>query len=306
MKRTLGTLLLLFIYLGLSAQYYTGHTKNSQNEALLNPAYVAIHDQITISGSLKNQLGQGSPIPSTQQINVFGIMKHYNFGLGFNAVNEFDGENFQRLFSFSYAYRIDKEEREVSFGMNVGTKTFKYKMLPTQDLDSFSQIKPHYEIEVSPVFGLGMHIQGNRYSFDISVPYFFRESVNPQKYQPTNNLVFLQLQGSYLFKGGYDKAFKPFFYLRYGNQVEIEERLEYFAGTQIYINKWWDFGITYLSNEEIALNIQNEFHMYWKLAYTYSVTSSHISENPWGEHILSLAYNIQRGYKIEPDKQRYF
>jgi type IX secretion system PorP/SprF family membrane protein len=137
------------------------------NMNMLNPAYAGVDGKQEVNlGFRKESLGlQDDPV--TQFLSYSrGLNK--NLGIGLSVINDKTFINKETNIAVDVSYKLQlNETTDFYFGMKAGGSMY------TIDFASLGVNDPIYGANVStfnPMVGVGAHLEGERYYFDVSVP----------------------------------------------------------------------------------------------------------------------------------------
>lgn len=265
----------------------------------VNPGYAGSEE--AISGIILNRYQwsglKGAPktlvFSADAAVDLFGVPG----GLGLNIISDELGFEENVLVNFSYAYKA-----RLSFGvLGVGASAGFFSKsingdwyIPDDNLNIYTPpgsdpaIPQGESSQVAFDAGIGLYLKGLNYYLGLSVTHVNEAAI---KYA---DLASVNLKRHYYLSGGYNiKLADPLFELRPSVLVKSD-----LAGWQVDLNtnlvfndRLWG-GVTYRTQDAIALLMGLELLNGLKVGYSFDLTTSAIGRYGYGSHELFIGYSL--------------
>lgn len=275
------------------------YTNNMFYRLGVNPGYAGSEE--AISGIILNRYQwsglKGAPktlvFSADAAVDLFGVPG----GLGLNIISDELGFEENVLVNFSYAYKA-----RLSFGvLGVGASAGFFSKsingdwyIPDDNLNIYTPpgsdpaIPQGESSQVAFDAGIGLYLKGLNYYLGLSVTHVNEAAI---KYA---DLASVNLKRHYYLSGGYNiKLADPLFELRpsvlvksdlAGWQVDLNTNL-------VYNDRLWG-GVTYRTQDAIALLMGLELLNGLKVGYSFDLTTSAIGRYGYGSHELFIGYSL--------------
>lgn len=275
------------------------YTNNMFYRLGVNPGYAGSEE--AISGIILNRYQwsglKGAPktlvFSADAAVDLFGVPG----GLGLNIISDELGFEENVLVNFSYAYKA-----RLSFGvLGVGASAGFFSKsingdwyIPDDNLNIYTPpgsdpaIPQGESSQVAFDAGIGLYLKGLNYYLGLSVTHVNEAAI---KYA---DLASVNLKRHYYLSGGYNiKLADPLFELRPSVLVKSD-----LAGWQVDLNtnlvfndRLWG-GVTYRTQDAIALLMGLELLNGLKVGYSFDLTTSAIGRYGYGSHELFIGYSL--------------
>lgn len=275
------------------------YTNNMFYRLGVNPGYAGSEE--AISGIILNRYQwsglKGAPktlvFSADAAVDLFGVPG----GLGLNIISDELGFEENVLVNFSYAYKA-----RLSFGvLGVGASAGFFSKsingdwyIPDDNLNIYTPpgsdpaIPQGESSQVAFDAGIGLYLKGLNYYLGLSVTHVNEAAI---KYA---DLASVNLKRHYYLSGGYNiKLVDPLFELRPSVLVKSD-----LAGWQVDLNtnlvfndRLWG-GVTYRTQDAIALLMGLELLNGLKVGYSFDLTTSAIGRYGYGSHELFIGYSL--------------
>lgn len=167
-------LLLTFctIMLGFSSQAQIDplYAQYLNNPMLINPAYAGLNNNLNAGITYRKQWAGFDGSPTTYNLNAHTSLFDNRMGVGLIVLKDNVGISSNTEVHGTYAYRLDLDQKFLSFGLQAGFISFKTNNgdLKPWDIDdpAFSE---NQDI-TKPSFGAGLILHSERYFIGLSVP----------------------------------------------------------------------------------------------------------------------------------------
>ncbi len=300
MRKIFSFLFFIFtINLAALGQQDPQYTNNMFYKLGVNPGFAGSDD--AISGIILNRYQwsgfRGSPktlaFSADAAVDLFGSQG----GVGLNIISDELGFEENVLVNFSYAYKARLSFGVLGVGVSAGffSKSINGEwFIPDDDLGIYvppgsdPAIPQGESSQIAFDSGIGLYLKGLNYFLGASVTHVNQGAI---KYA---DLASTYLSRHYYLKGGYNiKLTDPLFELRpsfllksdlAGWQLDINTNL-------VYNDRIWG-GVTYRTQDAIALLMGLELINGLKVGYSFDLTTSAIARWGYGSHEVFIGYSV--------------
>jgi type IX secretion system PorP/SprF family membrane protein len=257
------------------------------NPLSLNPAYTGFTKDLNASITYRKQWAGFDGSPETVNASVHSSVFDNKMGVGLMIIQDKIGVNKNTEVQATYAYKLDLDEKQLSFGLQAGLLSYAndYSQLNPQDPNA-----PEFasnQVYTKPSFGAGLMLSSDRFLIGLSVPRMLKNTADfgtgetqlyQQHYYFTGAYVFmlserLRLKPSMLVKGVSGAPIS----IDYNVSLNIDER--YTAG--LYTRNLKSYGLL----------AQLKFDKY-RLGYAFEVPANGSVETRFTAHEISIGINL--------------
>lgn len=169
MKKIFSLLSLLLLFLQSRAQTDPLYAQYMNNPILINPAYTGINDFFSASISYRKQWAGFEGSPTTLNANVQTSLLHNRMGAGLILLKDNIGVNTNTEIQATYSYKINFNDKTLSFGLQAGVVNYK---INNNDLNPYDPSDPAFlNVNIfKPSVGAGVILKSDRYFLGFSVP----------------------------------------------------------------------------------------------------------------------------------------
>lgn len=290
---------------GLNAQYSISETQYITNESLINPAYVASKENVTIKANLYKGSNYSEQTITTQSVSAYGSLKYYDIGFGVAIKNYNNGNYHKRIVNSAFAYKIKRGENELSFGINMGVKTQKEIIRYHSGFESETKINTSKNMPqryINPYIGSGIYFQNPDFSFGVAIPYFFKKNtVNTDTLAGQDEAMLYFINGSYLIRGNKNNV-KIYTDIQGKGSSGIEAGM----GVLLYMGNKFTMGANYKTSKKVGVISQYSWTKNTSLTYSCEFYTAQSTTNLFSSHEITLKHYITMGYKYNRNKLKYF
>lgn len=169
------------------------------NPLLINPAYSGLNNNMNIGVSFRKQWAGFEGSPTTYNVNGHTSLFENRMGVGLIVLRDNVGVNSNTEVHGTYAYRLDLDQKYLSFGLQAGFISFKGT---NSDLNPFDPSDPAF-IEnqhiTKPSFGAGLILNSERYFVGVSVPRMLKAKVTISDLESELYSQHYYMMGAYIF-----------------------------------------------------------------------------------------------------------
>jgi type IX secretion system PorP/SprF family membrane protein len=140
------------------------------NPMLINPAYAGLNNNLNAGISYRKQWAGFEGSPTTFNVNGHTSLFDNRMGVGLMIVKDNIGSNSNTEVHGTYAYRIDLDQKYLSFGLQAGFISYKASMSGINPYDKNDPAFTSPESITKPSFGTGLILHSDRYFLGLSVP----------------------------------------------------------------------------------------------------------------------------------------
>jgi type IX secretion system PorP/SprF family membrane protein len=241
----------------------------NNNPLVINPAFAGMTNNLNVNVGYRYQWAGFDGSPTTLNATGSISLLQNKIGAGLQIVQDNIGENKNTSMNGLFAYKLNFENRVISFGMSAGVVNFKVDPskvnLQNPDDPSFATIS-----EIKPTLGVGVMIKSNKYLIGLSVPRLLSSSFNTgvqniQVYQP-HFYVF----GSYLFFVSERIVLKPTLLLKGTQGSPFSTDVNF----NVIIDRNYSVGAYTRNLNAIGLLAQINFLEKFRVAYAFEVPTN--------------------------------
>ncbi len=294
MKKLVIAIAIFAIYLPeIKAQQDPMLTQYMFNGLFLNPAYAGSHPYWSSTLTFRNQWTGFTGAPQTGIAAVDGPLPNQNMGLGVVLFNDRIGVTQQNnmIINYSYSIKINNESK-LAFGINAGISQYRAKLTDLTVWDNDVVFQNDLTGKVLPKFGAGAYYYAERYYIGFSVPTLFayQEGVNFNVNLTKSSFLrrHYLLTAGYVFDISENIKLKPSVLGKYTQNAPFEADLNLSA---VYKNVYW-IGVSYRSNDALALILQYQTNMFFKIGYSYDMTLTKLSNYSYGSHEIMIGIDF--------------
>jgi type IX secretion system PorP/SprF family membrane protein len=169
-KLLLSALIVLASCYCLQAQIDPLYAQYLNNPLLINPAYSGLNNNLNASVTYRKQWAGFDGSPSTVNISAHSSLFDNKMGVGLIVLQDKNGNSKNTEVQATYAYRLDLDQKYLSFGLQAGFLSFKSN---NGDLNVYDPSDPAFngnQNVTKPSFGAGVILNSERYFIGLSVP----------------------------------------------------------------------------------------------------------------------------------------
>jgi type IX secretion system PorP/SprF family membrane protein len=257
------------------------------NPLSINPAYTGFTRDFNASITYRKQWAGFDGSPETINASVHSSVLDNKMGVGLMIVQDNIGINKNTEVQATYAYRLDLDEKILSFGLQAGVVSYANNYSDLNPQDPGAPEFASNQTYTKPSFGAGLMLTSDRFLLAMSVPRILKNSADfgngetqlyQQHYYLTGAYVFflnerVRLKPSMLFKAVSGAPIS----IDYNIGLNIDER--YTAG--LYTRNLKSFGLL----TQIKLD-------HYRLGYAFEVPANNSMETRFTTHEISIGINL--------------
>lgn len=176
-KLLLLSALIFSITFSSEAQIDPLYAQYLNNPLLINPAYSGLNNNLNIGVTYRKQWAGFDGSPATYNANAHTSLLDNRMGVGLIVVKDNIGINSNTEVHATYAYRLQLDQKNLSFGLQAGLISYESV---NSDLNPFDPNDPAFQGNqnfTKPSFGAGLILHSERYFLGLSVPRMLKAQV---------------------------------------------------------------------------------------------------------------------------------
>jgi type IX secretion system PorP/SprF family membrane protein len=170
MRKLLYTSLLMLASLATRAQNDPLYAQYLNNPLLINPAYSGLNNNFNVSASFRKQWAGFDGAPTTINLNGHTSLLDNRMGVGMIILKDKIGASTNTEVEATYAYRLDLNEKYLSFGLQAGFVNFRSNNGDLKPYDPNDPVFTSNLNTIRPSFGAGAILHSERYFIGLSMP----------------------------------------------------------------------------------------------------------------------------------------
>lgn len=269
MNKILYTLLAIISGLPAVAQQDPLYGLYLNNPLVINPAYTGINDNLQAVINFRNQWAAFEGNPTTLAASGHLSLRDNKMGAGLLIISDRIGETSNTSFGASYAYKIAKDDKIFSFGMQAGA--INYQTDPGQ-LNLQNPDDPAFGVinETKFNLGAGAMLKTEKYLIGLSVPRLVANSLTTQGGSVQMYQQHFYLMGSYIHFLNDRILLKPSVLFRGVKGAPLSTDLNF----NVNIDRNYTAGIFTRNFQSFGLLAQFNFMEKYRLAYLFELPSN--------------------------------
>jgi type IX secretion system PorP/SprF family membrane protein len=164
------TIVFNFGLLSAQAQIDPLYAQYLNNPLLINPAYTGHNNNFTGSVSYRKQWAGFDGSPVTYNVTAHSSFADNKMGAGLIILRDEIGANANTEVQATYSYKLDLQDKYLSFGLQGGVVSFKSNNGDINPYDPTDPIFYGTQNTSKPTIGAGIILSSERYFFGLSVP----------------------------------------------------------------------------------------------------------------------------------------
>jgi type IX secretion system PorP/SprF family membrane protein len=283
-------LILIFVVpiISCTAQQDPLYSQYMLNPLSINPAYAGLNNQLNFNAGFRTQWTGFDGNPTTLYASVHSSLVDNKVGAGVLFTNDKIGSVSNTEVNAAFSYRLDLNEKILSFGMQAGFQSFQtnYESLtiyhPTDP--AFSGNDQSTRINL----GAGMILKSERYFVGLSVPRLLPSTFKNggQEFQLYNQHYYLA--ASYVFYLNENIRFKPSALIRGVKGAPVSADV----AMNININAIHTVGVFARNLNAYGLLLQTTIKERLRLGYVFELPTNHSVGQRFTSHEIGLMYSL--------------
>ena len=169
------------------------------NPMLINPAYAGLNNNLNAGVTYRKQWAGFEGSPTTYNINAHTSLLDNRMGVGIIVLKDNVGINSNTEAHATYAYRLDLDQKYLSFGLQAGFISFKGNNGELNPYDPNDPAFSETQNMTKPSFGAGLILNSERYFLGLSVPRMLKARVTVSDLETELYSQHYYMIGAYVF-----------------------------------------------------------------------------------------------------------
>lgn len=279
------------------------YTQYMFNTMAINPAYIAVDEQMAVTLLSRHQWVGFTGAPNTQTASFHTPVKQSNTFVGAQLLRDQIGEVITETGGYlTLTQRVAMGPKTfLSVGVNGGLSSYQANYSARFNDSPESADDPVFQDESSfrGNFGLGAMLFSDKYYLGVSSPHFYYTSFASSEYD-TETRPHYMLQAGYLAKINQNLRFKPNFLVKYVNGSPMQ----FDVNANLLINEALWVGASYRSMDSFSALASVYVTKDLQFGYSYDVAHTALSKVQKGSHEIMLQFRI--GVKGRDQPRCYF
>jgi type IX secretion system PorP/SprF family membrane protein len=268
--------------------------------AVINPAYVGNHIQLSATSIYRNQWVNLEGAPKTFTTSIHSGFKKSRVGVGLLIGSDQIGVHSDNSLYGMYSYKIplsnDKNGGVVSFGLQAGFNSLKSDYFKTNPRDG-SEIGVLSKFNMN--FGSGVFFRNKNAYAGLSVPYIVHNNVVGFISNQSDTLHSIHGKGKqqryYYLMGGITKKLSPVVKWMPSILLRMQQNspLSFDINTMFVFYDAASIGASYRLNDSVVGLFELQLNQNFHVGYAYDITTSALRLYSNGSHEIMINYRIK-------------
>lgn len=258
------------------------------NPLLINPAYSGLNNNLNIGVSYRKQWAGFEGSPTTYNINGHTSLFDNRMGLGLIVLKDNVGINSNTEVHGTYAYRLDLDQKYLSFGLQAGFISFKGN---NSELNPYDVNDPAFRENqhiTKPSFGAGLILHSERYFMGLSVPRLLKARATFSDLETELYSQHFYAMGAYTFYLNEHIRFKPSVLLKSVKGSPLSADVNF----AVNLEEKYTAGVFTRNLNAYGLMAQIKFGGSYRFGYAFEVPSGNSVGARFTTHELSFGLNM--------------
>lgn len=289
MKKLLLIAVCVFaIFCSGEAQVDPLYAQYLSNPLLINPAYSGLNNNLNAGVTYRKQWAGFDGSPNTFNVNAHTSLFDNKMGVGLIVLKDNVGSNSNTEVHGTYAYRLDLDQKYLSFGLQAGFISFKSS---NGDLNPYDRQDPAFIGTVNvnkPSFGAGLILHSERYFVGLSVPRMLKAKVSTEDLETQLYSQHFYAMGAYIFYLNEHIRLKPSVLLKSVKGSPLSADVNF----TVNLEEKYTAGIYTRNLNAYGLMAQIKFGGSYRFGYAFEVPSGSSVGAHFTTHELSFGLNL--------------
>lgn len=258
------------------------------NPMLINPAYAGLNNNLNAGITYRKQWAGFEGSPTTYNLNAHTSLVDNRMGLGLIVLKDNIGINSNTEVHGTYAYRLDLDQKQLSFGLQAGFISFKTN---NGDLNPWDIDDPAFREDqniTKPSFGAGLILHSERYFIGLSVPRLLKAKATFSDLETELYSQHFYAMGAYIFYLNEHIRLKPSLLLKSVKGSPLSADLNFSANFEEKVTA----GIYTRNLNAYGIMGQIKFGGSYRFGYAFEVPSGNSVGARFTTHELSFGLNL--------------
>lgn len=278
------------------------------NGLYINPAYAGSHKYWTSSLTYRNQWtgADFDGAPETTIAAIDGPILGKNMGLGILFVHDRIGVTRQNAVLANYSYQLKlNNQSKLAFGISAGLSQYTANLRDVLIWEEQDLVYANNTNVVLPRVGLGAYYFSERHYIGVSIPTLIAYEDGENFNMDLSRASFLRrhylLTAGVIFDVAKQIKLKPSILVKYVESAPMELDINLSA----VINDAFWLGVSYRTNDAVALIFEYQTNSYFRIGYSYDITLSNLRSYSNGSHEIMIGVDFGKDLK-KIKTPRYF
>jgi type IX secretion system PorP/SprF family membrane protein len=279
---------LLLMLCSSQAQIDPLYAQYLNNPLLINPAYAGLNNNLNAGITYRKQWAGFEGSPTTYNVNAHTSLLDNRMGLGLIILKDNVGINSNTEVHGTYAYRLDLDQKYLSFGLQAGIISFKGN---NDDLNPYDANDPAFSETqniTKPSFGAGLILHSDRYFLGLSVPRMLKAKVTFSDLETELYSQHFYAMGAYVFYINEHIRLKPSVLLKSVKGSPVSADVNFAVNLEEKITA----GIFTRNLNAYGLMGQIKFGGSYRFGYAFEVPSGNSVGARFTTHELTFGLNM--------------
>lgn len=276
MKKIVYIVLLVLPTLFVHAQQESVFTFSNYHMNVINPAYVGVDNETTLTASVRKQWAGVQFAPETQAVS-FGTTLGRNLGFGVSIMNDVTFVEKQTFVGLDFSYKLSFDrDSNLYFGLKAGGSTYSVN---TAGLETYNVISDPNLASISsfnPNIGIGLLYKMDNFYVSFSIPRLLNTTVlktDDVKAFPLSDTPHYYLGSGHNFDLSGTIKLKPSVLLRYVKGAPFSYELN----TMFDYNNLFELGVLYRNKDTYAAKSIIKISERFQLGFAYEIASRQLA-----------------------------
>lgn len=253
MKYVLTILFVLMVCTGWAQNDYLKFTDYNVARPLINPATVGMESGFNGLLMYQTCFESSDVRPSLGAFNINSALKNKNLGGGVSVIYDKYGpyQKTSAYLAFSYKLKVN-EGKNLFFGLQAGVNYVTNDPSKYHRKDYEAAIEEKIDLS-QPNFGIGLHLQAEKYCFGVSIPEFLYNYIDWENNRKESGFVsdkmHFYVYGAYRFDLGKNTMLEPYSYI---TSLETD-KIQVDLGARLIYRDAFSIGLQYRTEESVGV-----------------------------------------------------
>lgn len=287
-KILLPAIFILGICLPGRAQVDPLYAQYLNNPMLINPAYAGLNNNLNAGVTYRKQWAGFEGSPTTFNVNGHTSLLDNRMGVGLMIVKDNVGINSNTEVHGTYAYRLDLDQKYLSFGLQAGLISYKGNYNDLHPYDPQDPAFADVQNVSKPSFGAGLILHSERYFIGLSVPRMLKAQVTVADVETQLYSQHFYAMGAYIFYINEHIRLKPSVLLKSVKGSPLSADVNFALNFEDKITA----GVYTRNLNAYGLMGQIKFGGSYRFGYAFEVPSGNSVGARFTTHELSFGVNL--------------
>jgi type IX secretion system PorP/SprF family membrane protein len=274
---------------GLShAQIDPLYAQYLNNPLLINPAYAGLNNNLNAGITYRKQWAGFEGSPTTYNVNAHTSLFDNRMGVGLIILRDNVGVNSNTEIHGTYAYRLDLDQKFLSFGLQAGVISFKGNNSELHPYDTNDPAFAETQNITKPSFGAGIILNSERYFFGLSVPRMLKSKVTLSDIETELYSQHFYAMGAYIFYINEHLRLKPSVLLKSVKGSPISADVNF----AVNLEEKYTVGAYTRNLNAYGLMAQIKFASAYRFGYAFEVPAGNSVGARFTTHELTFGLNM--------------